>query len=215
MIESTYLLFTGPFLVQERWEARAIMPTKMSCPGCQTPLRLRDELAGKKIKCPRCGKVIDVPEEEVVTLEEVADDAITSEPSSPNQAKKKSAATRPCPECGEPVALTATRCRHCKVTLDDDYDEEEEDRGPRRSKYKPCPDCGASGAKRVLWTFWGSFYGPALFTHVRCPECGYTYNGKTGGSNLIPAIIFVAVPLFILFGILAAVVWFIHRQGYF
>jgi predicted RNA-binding Zn-ribbon protein involved in translation (DUF1610 family) len=187
----------------------------MNCPGCHTPLRLRDDLAGKKIKCPRCGKVVAVPAEEVVTLEEVADDAITSEPSVRNKADKKSIATRPCPECGEPVAVTATKCRHCKAILDDDDEAEEEERGPRRSKYKPCPSCGATGAKRVVWTFWGSFYGPALFTHVRCPECACAYNGRTGGSNLIPAIIFVAVPLFILFAILASVVWFIHRQGYF
>ncbi len=188
------------------------MPTKMDCPGCQTSLRLRDDMAGKKIKCPRCGKVVAVPAEEVVMLEEVGDDAITAEPPASSKAKKKNITTRPCPECGEPVAMTARGCSHCKAILDDD---EEEDRGPRRSKYKPCPSCGATGAKRVVWTFWGSFYGPALFTHVRCPECGYAYNDRTGGSNLIPAIVFVAVPLFILFAILASVVWFIHRQGYF
>jgi len=53
------------------------------------------------------------------------------------------------------------------------------------------------------------------FPTVRIPTIGYAYNGRTGGSNLIPAIVFVAVPLFILFAILASVVWFIHRQGYF
>ena len=33
-----------------------------SCPKCDKQLRLRDDLAGKKIKCPDCGKVLTIPE---------------------------------------------------------------------------------------------------------------------------------------------------------
>jgi len=73
---------------------------------------------------------------------------------------------------------------------------------PKRMAFKPCPRCGAEGAKRVLFTPWGSFYGPALFNHVRCPECRYAYNGRSGGSNLIPAILFVTVPLVLMAAII-------------
>src|SRR5260370_159857 len=71
-------------------------------------------------------------------------------------------------------------------------DLEDYDRRPRRRKidYKPCPRCGAGGATRVTWTPWGSFYGPALLTHVRCPGCGYAYNGRTGRSNVVGVIFF-------------------------
>src|SRR5437764_15474280 len=31
------------------------------CPHCDKPLRVKDELAGKKGKCPTCGKSITVP----------------------------------------------------------------------------------------------------------------------------------------------------------
>jgi DNA-directed RNA polymerase subunit M/transcription elongation factor TFIIS len=138
------------------------MPTSILCPGCKTKLRVRPELAGKRVKCPKCGKSVLVPaEEEVEELAEVtaADDK--------RPAKQK------------------------------------EERGERKpAKYKPCPRCGATGARKVKWTPWGSFYGPRMFTHVRCPECDYAYNGRTGGSNLIPAIIFVTVPLL---GILALI----------
>jgi hypothetical protein len=46
----------------------------------------------------------------------------------------------------------------------------------------------------VAFTWWGSVYGPAMFCHVRCRDCGYAYNGRTGRSNLIPAVIFVTIP---------------------
>ena len=66
----------------------------------------------------------------------------------------------------------------------------------------------------MKWTPWGSYYGPALFTHVRCPECGYTYNGRTGHSNLIPIIIFVATPLLALAGLLGVIVSILRARGY-
>jgi predicted Zn finger-like uncharacterized protein len=138
------------------------MPLSIRCPGCKTTLRVRPELAGKKVKCPKCGKPVPVPAEEE-----------------------------------ELVEVTAAE--------EDEREEDEEDEGRperKRSKYKPCPQCGATGARKVKWTWWGSFYGPAMFTHVRCPECDYAYNGRSGGSNLIPAIVFVAVPLI---GILALI----------
>ena len=59
----------------------------------------------------------------------------------------------------------------------------------------------------MTWTPWGSFYGPALFNHVRCRECGFGYNGLTGKSNLIPAIFFVTVPAVLIVGILVALLW--------
>jgi uncharacterized paraquat-inducible protein A len=81
--------------------------------------------------------------------------------------------------------------------------EPDEDAAPsKRKSFKPCPRCGTEGAKRVLFTPWGSFYGPALFNHVRCPECRYAYNGRSGGSNLIPAILFVTVPLVLMAAII-------------
>src|SRR5262249_3435469 len=96
---------------------------------------------------------------------------------------------------------------------DEDERDEEEDRP--RSRWKPCPRCDARGARRVTWTPWGSFYGPALFSHVRCRECGYAYNGRTGGSNLHWAIIFGMVPLILILGIVGGVVYLLHSKGYF
>jgi hypothetical protein len=33
----------------------------IDCPGCQKPLKVREELAGKKVKCPDCGQTVPVP----------------------------------------------------------------------------------------------------------------------------------------------------------
>ena len=37
------------------------MPIEVSCAECDKELRVKDELAGKKIKCPGCAAVIAVP----------------------------------------------------------------------------------------------------------------------------------------------------------
>jgi hypothetical protein len=147
------------------------MPTSIRCPGCNSTLRARPELAGKKVRCPKCGKPVQVPAEEEELVE---------------------------------------------LTLAEEEELEEEEERPRKkaSKYKPCPECGATGAKRVKATWWGSFYGPALFTHVRCPECDYAYNGRTGGSNLIPAIVFVTVPLVGIIALLGLIFYLLHSRGY-
>jgi hypothetical protein len=153
---------------------------------------VRPELAGKKVKCPKCSKIVLVPAEEVEELVEVEEkeQRIQNKPAQSKRAEKKEERVQSKP---------AKRKRE---------EEEEEEQTERKSgKYKPCPRCGAKGARKVKWTAWGSFYGPAMFTHVRCPECEYAYNGKTGGSNLIPAIIFVTVPLL---GILAAIGFIVY-----
>jgi uncharacterized protein (DUF983 family) len=57
-------------------------------------------------------------------------------------------------------------------------------------------------------TWWGGALGPYLLTHVKCPECGMTYNGKTGQSNTTAIIIYSVVVGAIAFGV---VVYFANR----
>jgi DNA-directed RNA polymerase subunit RPC12/RpoP len=113
---------------------------------------------------------------------------------------------RKCPHCGDRIDRDATRCPTCrrKITARDEQEVEEAD-----EEWVPCPQCGAKGAERVIWTFWGSFYGPALFSHVRCPECNSTYNGRSGRSNLLPAIIFVSIPLLLIAAIIFFTVYYV------
>jgi endogenous inhibitor of DNA gyrase (YacG/DUF329 family) len=130
-------------------------------------------------------------------------------------------ATVTCPMCQnsfdmpEGHAGEKVPCPHCEQLVP--VRKEEVMEGTRAAQapqkgFKPCPRCGAEGARRVLFTFWGSFYGTALFNHVRCPECQYAYNGRTGRSNLIPAIIFVTIPLLIIAGLLSFIGWVVWTR---
>ncbi len=186
------------------------MSITLKCHGCHTTLRVGDKLAGRKVKCPRCQVVLVVPEDEEA-------EAVVAEvaPARPRTGKTGRI------QAAQPVA----RRKHGIRTepVEDEELSPRERRGGRKggrddkadTLYKPCPQCGAEEPKKVKWTAWGSFYGPALFNHVRCLECGYCYNGKTGRSNLIPAIIFVAVPLMGILGIIGAIVFMLFKRGYF
>jgi predicted Zn finger-like uncharacterized protein len=209
------------------------MPQIIKCPSCGAPLRVREELAGKKVKCPKCAHLVAVPAAAAPPPAPV--EAVSAGPpplSDPGQARAvteeatvipvdddEPAEVQPtrrprgviCPACGERNSPEARRCRACKEPLD--YEEEDRPRRRSETSYKPCPRCGARGASPVVWTLWGSFYGPALFTHVRCPECGYAYNGRTGRSNLIPAIFFVAIPAILIAAIVGFVVFMIIKSG--
>jgi hypothetical protein len=178
------------------------MSITLRCTGCCV-MKLRDELAGKKVRCPKCKAVLVVPEKE----DEVEAAAKTEQ--IPQPARRRTGHTGRM-QREEPAALRQNRLR---IGRDEDQDLALPKPG-KAGKYKPCPKCGAEGPTRVKWTSWGSFYGPRMFSHVRCPECGYCYNGKSGRSNALPATMFVLVPLLGILGILGAVVYMLFQRGY-
>ena len=47
------------------------MPIRVTC-ACGKQYNLKDEVAGRKVKCPTCGAAIDVPSREVDELQELA-----------------------------------------------------------------------------------------------------------------------------------------------
>lgn len=187
------------------------MPISLICNGCKTKLKVRDDLAGRKVKCPRCATVLVVPaakpaEEEFAPVE-LVEERVTEAPA----AKGRKGAIRRADEEEEKRGRqrggikTDGRPARKRSHIDESDD---------GSKWKPCPKCKARGAKRVLWTPWGSFYGAAMFHHVRCPACGFKYNGRTGRSNLVPAVIFVTVTVLGIVGILAGLVVMLRLRGY-
>lgn len=61
------------------------------------------------------------------------------------------------------------------------------------TNYAPCPKCGASNSEICRATWWGGVLGPRLLTHVKCPDCGKKYNGKTGKENTVAIIVYFVV----------------------
>jgi DNA-directed RNA polymerase subunit RPC12/RpoP len=170
------------------------MKLEVICPACKKEFRFTDRSGLETVPCPHCGDQVPKDLGSIVADEAAQPTQVKSSPAAADQ-------TRRCPECGKPIPIKARKCKHCRAWIETDEEREEID-----SEYVPCPRCGARGAERVVFTFWGSFYGPALFTHVQCPKCHYKYNGKTGKSNLIPAIIFVLVPLLLILAVIGGVI---------
>lgn len=184
------------------------MAATMTCPACRAALQVGRAAIGQQVRCPRCRMLVAVPPDSAA---ETANTAGPVPPATVTSAPPAASLTRSCPACGRPIALSARKCRHCKTWLEAAEDEDE--REFYRSQYLPCPRCGATGARRVVFTFWGSFYGPALLHHVRCPNCGYAYNGKTGRSNLVPAILFVVIPAVLIVTIVTSLVLLLLKAG--
>jgi predicted Zn finger-like uncharacterized protein len=44
------------------------MPIALRCPGCNAALKVKDELAGRKVKCPKCAQPVPVPAEAPVPV---------------------------------------------------------------------------------------------------------------------------------------------------
>jgi predicted RNA-binding Zn-ribbon protein involved in translation (DUF1610 family) len=123
-----------------------------------------------------------------------------------------------CPKCGQPVQPSAARPRTqpppiptvlpARNPTAPPYKDDDHQSALAYSSFAPCPRCGSANAERVVWTVWGSFYGPALLNHVHCLSCGNKYNGRSGRSNLVPAAIFFTVPLLLILAIIGGLfVW--------
>lgn len=65
------------------------------------------------------------------------------------------------------------------------------------SEYAPCPKCRSANATRVKFTWWGGLLGPKILNHVKCPQCGYAYNGKSGKDNTTGIIIYSVIIAFV------------------
>ena len=57
----------------------------------------------------------------------------------------------------------------------------------------PCPRCGYGLSEPVKFTWWGGLLGPKLLSHVRCTNCRYAFNGKTGRSNTTGIVVYTVV----------------------
>ena len=92
------------------------MSISVSCDSCGKQLKVKDDAAGKRVKCPGCGKAVQIPQSDDVMDAEADDDNpfaggdISSD--GPDYDRK------PCPACGEMIVNTAAKCRFCGEIFD-------------------------------------------------------------------------------------------------
>ena len=74
------------------------------------------------------------------------------------------------------------------------------------TQYAPCPKCGVTGAERMSFTWWGGIIGPRVLTHVKCPGCGYGYNGKSGKDNTTGIVIYSIIVGIVVLGFVVVLI---------
>ena len=93
------------------------MAITVSC-SCGASFKAKDHLAGKRVKCPKCQGVIDIPAAKPVISQNVPP-ASSGQSANPlldllDEAGVKSVQTGPtCPACAEAMAPTAVICVNC------------------------------------------------------------------------------------------------------
>ena len=113
------------------------MPILVHC-DCGKATKVRDELAGKKIRCPKCKAVMEVPEPLVEPLEE-DDPEFLVEAGEPPLPTPKPAKKRTEESDDEAMAVSAKPLPASKRRRADDDDDEEEEETPRKKKKRRDP----------------------------------------------------------------------------
>ena len=168
--------------------------TSVQCPGCQKLLKVSEHLAGTNVRCPSCGSSVEVRDIPVVTEVEAV------------PGPRRADGRIPCPECGQPISPKAKKCPRCRTWLDLAAPPQD---AVAEFAYPPCPNCHSRDVRKLTWTIWGSFYGPAVLGLVRCNRCRQTFSRRTGQPNLGGILLFCIIVYGLLLLLLAVPVGFL------
>ncbi len=194
---------------------------KVRCAKCGKTLNIPDQFAGKKGKCPGCQEMLTIPAasagvsavapappktrksappapveevEEAQEVEEEPAEEVEAEEEERIADRPASMRSRPArDEDEERVARQPARKRSRSVEADEDDAPRQRKRRKSGGEWAECPNCGATDATRVRWTFWGGLIGPMIINTVRCNDCGTKYNGIHGDSNTTRIVIYFVV----------------------
>jgi ribosomal protein S27E len=75
---------------------------------------------------------------------------------------------------------------------------------PLPNGWVPCPGCEGTDVTMPSFTWWGGAIGQRILSHVKCNDCGQTFNAKSGKSNTPAIIAYQVVGLLIGVGIYIA-----------
>lgn len=182
---------------------------------CGKKLKVPDEAAGKRGKCPTCGSLFAIPSPSAAAKAQnrapapqraAQDDFFSDLP--PVQ-------TGPAP--GTPAAIPGYDALmpqgfdHVPAPQENPYAAPAAPVAPAKNPHLATPaaggkvgcyNCGSTSYSKIHWTIWGGIIGPMMFSHVRCNSCGTTFNSKTGKSNNTAITIYIAISLVVVFGLI-------------
>lgn len=118
------------------------MPISVRCSSCDKKLQVKDELVGKKVKCPACGKVLPIRGEPPATPPTQLASTTPGPPTASGAGKLTSARRYECSECSERfLAADVIKkqgriiCRTCRAEMGkSDAGSEDEYRCPKCHK---------------------------------------------------------------------------------
>ncbi len=95
------------------------MPIRVDCASCGKKLQVPDSTAGKRVKCPGCQAVLDVPRPGVMETEPAGiAESRPSRAAVDDASEAEDSGKKPCPMCGEMIVATAAKCRFCGEIFD-------------------------------------------------------------------------------------------------
>ena len=98
------------------------MSIKATCGQCQASFKAPDKLAGKKVKCPKCGKGLTIPAATAAAASSArrpARKVLDPMEALLDEANVKAPTTGPiCPDCGMPISPGAKICIDCGYNLE-------------------------------------------------------------------------------------------------
>jgi hypothetical protein len=116
------------------------MPIRVTCSGCKTTLAVKDHLAGKRVKCPKCQSPLSVPAAKKVApavsqaeLEALAAAALADEPATPPPVSAASTGSNGSNGQAAAKAPIKFTCEYCDAAIEMEAE--------LAGKKAPCPEC--------------------------------------------------------------------------
>lgn len=157
------------------------MPISVAC-QCGQQFQAKEALAGKRVKCPKCGNALSIPMLEATDgLEGLSDDPLGSSPAGSSLLAPRSGGNEPFPASGSsqlpaptanPSAWAQSPAAHPKAST------AKTGSGQQGAAGKQCPACASSRIRKLNREEMMKYYGGIKFVHTpprECRSCGYTW----------------------------------------